>query len=61
MITKNDQFNPFYPIILIGWENQNHYELLLPKTLNENELPIEIHYNEQEDLSSYTNNIFNIS
>ena len=34
-------FNPFIPIILIAWINNNHYELLLPNGLNEEEIPIE--------------------
>ena len=34
-------YNQFIPIILIAWINNNHYELLLPNGLNEEEIPIE--------------------
>lgn len=28
-----NQINPFLPILLIGWINENHYELLIPKNI----------------------------
>lgn len=41
MIAGNDKYNPFLPTILIGWANYNHYELLMPLNMKEEEYPIE--------------------
>ena len=57
MITKNDQYNPFSPIILIEWANQSHYELLLPINLDDNEIPIGFHYNLEDEMFLNINNI----
>ena len=34
----NDSINPFAPIILIGWVNNNHYVLLVPKNFQLNKI-----------------------
>lgn len=36
-----EDLNPFIPIILIAWINNNHYELLFPNCLSKEEIPIE--------------------
>ena len=51
MITKNDQYNPFYPNILI----------LLPKNIDDNNIPIEFHSNIANEIFSYKNNIIDSS
>ena len=33
--------NPFIPIILIAWINENHYELMLPNNLQIEDIPLE--------------------
>ena len=40
----------FCHIILIDWANQNHYERLIPKNLDESEIPIEFQYNIEEEM-----------
>ena len=41
MIVESEDYNPFYPSILIGWSGDIHYELLLPIGLQKEEYPIE--------------------
>lgn len=36
-----ERFNPFIPIILFAWVNNNHYELLIPIDLSLEEYPLE--------------------
>ena len=36
-----EKYNPFWLIILLGWINNNHFELLLPYNLSKEEYPIE--------------------
>ena len=43
IISYNESFNPFSPLILIGWVNQNHYEILFPKQLNNEDYPLEFY------------------
>ena len=43
IISNNEFFNPFSPTILIGWANQNHYELLLQKDINNEDHLIELY------------------
>ena len=56
--SNQDQYNPFLPTILIAWINNNHYELLLPKTINYENLPIEYknHINLMKNLNNRDNN-----
>ena len=35
-----------------------HYELLLPKNLDESKIPVEFQYNTEDGMPSYTHNIF---
>ena len=41
LISDNENFNPFITTIIIGWANDNHYELLMPIGLTIEEYPIE--------------------
>ena len=38
----NDNINPFSLIILIGWVNNNHYILLVPKNFQKNKVDFNI-------------------
>ena len=59
IINQNEHYlNPFKPIILLGWVNNNHYVLLLPKTTILELTPLEYRNNlndnskEEKDNSS---------
>jgi len=41
LIVESEDYNPFYPSILIGWSGDIHYELLLLMRLPKEEYPIE--------------------
>lgn len=41
--SNNESFNPFSPLILIGWVNHNLYEILFPKQLNNEDYPVELY------------------
>lgn len=41
MIVESEDYNPFYPLILIGWSGDIHYELLLSIGLPKEEYPFE--------------------
>ena len=41
MIVEYEDYNLFYPSILLGWSGDIHYELLLPLGLQKEEYPIE--------------------
>ena len=41
MVTINDIYNQFWPTILNRWVNHNHYKLLSPVNMKEEEYPIE--------------------
>jgi len=61
MVTSNDIYNPFWPIILIGWVNHNHYELLLPVNMKEEEYSIEMYFLNNNKLNNIKNNINEIN
>ena len=42
LIVESEDYNPFYPLILLGWAGDTHYELLLPLGLSKEEYPIEV-------------------
>jgi len=41
LIVESEDYNPFYPLILIGWSGDIHYELLLSIGLPKEEYPFE--------------------
>ena len=57
--TNYNIYNPFLPILLIGWRNENHYELLMPKNLNVHEFPEEHVINNINEI--YNNSNININ
>ena len=56
IISPNNQINPFYPIILMGWVNNIHYILIFPIDYPDN-LICDLIINEEENIiQNYTDN-----
>lgn len=51
-----NQYNPFIPIVLIGWINSNHYELLFPIKVD-TEIPIELQISRNQNCIPKSENI----